>query len=72
MRIFRPNVEDEKISNLEKSEDFLQKILMVEKFPAKSEMFPLSNFFEDSETLFMRACKFANFQTQWSKWKFLQ
>merc|ERR1711872_450414 len=42
------------------------------KFSGKSEIFPLSNFFEYSGTLWIRACKCANFQTEWRKWKFFQ
>ena len=36
------------------------------------KFFYFSNFFEYSKIIFIQACKCANFQTEWRKWKFFQ
>ena len=58
---FRLNGAGENFSNLEKSKNFLGIFA-----------FHFFNFFENFKIIFIRACKCANFQTDWRKWKFLQ
>ena len=40
-------------------------------FPINRKIFHFSNFFKNSEILFVQAYKCANFQIQWSRWKIL-
>ena len=43
-----------------------------ENFSINQKIFHFSNFFENCENLFFQACKCANFQTEWRRWKFFQ